>query len=761
MNIKVLSCFVLLGMTAAMFWQPGNSASDQASGLAIPGSASQPAYASVSWVYTGGPLGGLAYDVRMDPRNTSVMYVTDSWAGAFKSTDGGMSWFPINNNLPQAKGPSGDGISVFSLTVDPNNPDRIWAGGQDNNGVYRSDDGGGYWQTLNNGVLESFLSVRGFTVEPGNSDVVYFAAEVRSSEWNGSPLPGAGLDMTKGVVYKSTNAGTSWTRLWFGDNLARYIWIHPQDHNLLYVSTGIFDREAANSDQTIPDPGGVGILRSLNGGGTWEVLDDSNGFDPDELYISSLFMHPLDPLVLVAGSGNDPYTPLMGRKLGGVYITRDGGDTWTEAVDGHNFSAVEICESDPDVWYAGSKSGFFRSDDNGFTWQQVGGLNWGPLDVVAGFPIDLQCDLQDPMRLFANNYGGGNFLSTDGGVTWSVASQGYTGALTHHVAVHPSIATQVYAAARSGFFMSHTGGSSWVGRGYGVAREPEGTLIAIDPSSPSHLLAVTIELSSQVLFSRDGGLSWQASVPPFLPVSNEGVTNLTFLPGLSGRVLAGFGPANCVISGTECADLTGHGLAYSDDGGETWQQTNLTSGNVLSVAWGGEQGEPTLYAVVYDQGLYRSTDFGLTWTLVNANPYPPGVIPSQTMFLKVVAVNPANPQYIYAGYFCGGIAISEDGGQTWVSATAGLPAEAKIMDIVLVPGRPAVAYAGSFDSGVYYTTNGGETWTSLNAGLLNRAVHDLSLTEDGSVLYMASEGAGVFRLGEVTYQLYFPLISRR
>jgi photosystem II stability/assembly factor-like uncharacterized protein len=761
MKLKILSFLVLFGMIAALFWQPGSSASDPAAQIANPGSAPQPAYASASWVYTGGPLGGLGYDVRMDPRNSSVMYVTDSWAGAFKSINGGMSWFPINTNLPPDKGPSADGISVFSLTIDPNNPDRIWAGGQSNNGVYRSDDGGESWQTLTDGVLESFLSVRGFTVEPGNSDVVYFAAEVSSSEWNGSPLPGTGLDMTKGVVYKSTNAGVSWTRLWFGDNLARYIWIHPQDHNLLYVSTGIFDREAANSDQTIPDPGGVGILKSMDGGDTWDVLDDSNGFDPDELSIGSLFMHPLDPLILVAGSGNDAYSALMDRPLGGVYISRDGGDTWSEAVEGHNFSAVEICTSDPNVWYAGAKSGVFRSLDNGLTWQQLAGANWGPPDVVAGFPIDLQCDPQDPLRLFANNYGGGNFLSTDGGETWSVASQGYTGALMRQIDVHPSAPTQVYASGRSGFFRTGTGGSSWEGLGYGPARLPEGTALAVDPSDWTHLLAASDEYAPQILLSWDGGRSWESIPPPFALAEDEAFLDFYFLPSPTGRVLASSGPSECMISSSDCDVLTGHGLIVSDDGGETWQPTNLVNGNVVSVAWGGEGEDLTAYAVVWGQGLFRSNDLGLTWTMINANPYPQGVTPSLTVFLKVVAINPFNLQYLYAGYNYGGIAISEDGGMTWLSAVAGLPAEAQIMDIVLDPERPGVVYAGAYESGIYYSTNGGETWMSLNSGLLTRAVHDLSLTENGSVLYMASEGAGVFRLGEITYQLYLPLITRR
>jgi hypothetical protein len=119
-------------------------------------------------------------------------------------------------------------------------------------GVYRSDNAGVSWNLMVNGISEQFLSVRGFTVEPGNSNVVYMGAEISSSEWNGTPLSGLGLDMTKGVVYKTENAGQSWTRIWIGDNLARYIWIDPGHHNRLFVSTGIFDREAANSDPLGP-----------------------------------------------------------------------------------------------------------------------------------------------------------------------------------------------------------------------------------------------------------------------------------------------------------------------------------------------------------------------------------------------------------------------------------------------------------------------------------------------------------------------------
>ena len=72
-------------------------------------------------------------------------------------------------------------------------------------------------------------------------------------------MTGIGFDLTKGVIYKTRDGGKNWSRIWYGDNLARYIWIHPDDHNRLFASTGIFYCEAANSDPDNLEPGGVGI----------------------------------------------------------------------------------------------------------------------------------------------------------------------------------------------------------------------------------------------------------------------------------------------------------------------------------------------------------------------------------------------------------------------------------------------------------------------------------------------------------------------
>ena len=146
-------------------------------------------------------------------------------------------------------------------------------------------------------------------MEPGNSNVVYAAGELNSFAWAGREAPGREFDRTRGVVYKSTDAGMNWTAIWRGDNLARYVLIDPANRNTLYVSTGIFDREAANSDPATNTAGGAGVLKSTDGGRTWNPIN--NGFR--NLYVGSIFMHPRNSQILLAGTGNNSYPAGAGR----------------------------------------------------------------------------------------------------------------------------------------------------------------------------------------------------------------------------------------------------------------------------------------------------------------------------------------------------------------------------------------------------------------------------------------------------------------
>ena len=178
----------------------------------------------------------------------------------------------------------------------------------------------------------------------------------------------------------------SWNVIWRGDNLARYILIHPNT-NILYLSTGIFDREAANSDWKAKFAGGEGVLKSIDGGENWSSIN--NGLD--NLYIGTLAMHPSNPEILLAGAGNHSYD-----EGSGIYLSTNGGKTWEPvAGKGHVISAVGFSHSSPFIGYAAGEIAFYSSMPNNFEiWENYYnediGYSWGPKGIKSGIPIDIE-----------------------------------------------------------------------------------------------------------------------------------------------------------------------------------------------------------------------------------------------------------------------------------------------------------------------------------------------------------------------------------
>ncbi len=680
---------------------------------------------TLRWVRTGGPLGGLGYDVRMRPGDPDTMLVTDAYAGVFSSTDGGSTWEPSNEGITVRTGPSGDGIPVFCLTIDPHDPNVVWAGAQFKRGIFRSDDGGRTWAEMDDGVVEAEgITFRGFTVDPKDPNTVYAAAELSSWARGGEPRNGREFDMTSGVVYRTTDRGRSWSAAWRGDNLARYVWVDPTDTGVVYVSTGIFDREAANSDPQAGFPGGVGVIKSIDGGASWSTANTGLA----NLYVGSLFMHPHDPSVLLAGTGSVQY--YAGN---GVYLTTDGAASWTHTLAGENIHSVEFALSDPDIAYAAGDANVYRSVDGGRTWiEMTDGEGWGPSGVRAGFPIDLQVDPRDPDRVFVNNYGGGNFVSRDGGRSWQVASTGYTGAQARGIAVDPEAPARVYAAARSGMFVSEDGGTSWTG----LSTPPEFVLewnaVAVDPADPRHLLAGN-NWDAVFLESTDGAETWRRRgadlAGPF------GARVFAFAPSDPRIVYAGTG--GYVSAGSWANDQAGAGIWLSGDGGATWRKApdeRSVDANVADIAV--HPHDPArAVAAASDRGLLRTDDGGETWPSIGTS------LPSKPLS---IAYHPEEPDVMLVGLEFGAVFRSDDGGETWRRSSAGLNPEAVVTDIVF--GSRGDVYLADLMSGVYRSSDAGETWTALDEGLRTRAVNALGMSGDGLHLYAATDGEGVFRL---------------
>jgi len=192
-----------------------------------------------------------AADLVMDPSNSETLFAA-LWAarvapwevrsgesftipgsGLYKSTDGGTTWRPITKGLPGAD----DGLARIGIAIAPSNPKRMYLTAEAKKkgaGVYRSDDAGESWQSVNSDhrIGGRGPGAMGIAVAPGNPDTIYVA---NTTTW------------------KSTDGGRTfmgWKGAPGGDDYQR-IWISSENPRIIALS----------SDQ--------GAVISVNGGETW------------------------------------------------------------------------------------------------------------------------------------------------------------------------------------------------------------------------------------------------------------------------------------------------------------------------------------------------------------------------------------------------------------------------------------------------------------------------------------------------------------
>src|SRR6266849_3061021 len=480
----------------------------------------------------GGLFGADVRALIVDPSDPDTYYLGTTGGEVYLSNDGARTWHNAFNGTPFP------GYVVDNLVIDRFG--RLWAAcwGLWGGGVVAvSDDHGRSWIRRDAG-LEDF-SVRAIAVDPRDADFVIVGG-----------LTG---------VYRSTNAGSTWTRISDQENVES-VAIDPRTSDRIYVGTW---RQGIRTD---------------DGGATWKAINNGMVLDTD---MFSILVHPDDP------------DNLWVSTCGWVYNTANRGENWTRYRDGFNNRRIHDIEIDPcdrDTLYAGSVAGLYRSEDSRRTWYVVSdeGL---VVNSIAMHP-------QRPNRIVLGIEGDGVYVSEDRARTFTRSSDGLYNLRITSITPDPVLKDRAYASvvsggASSGIYRTDDAGSTWTKMS--TTRLPEVLTVAIaeKTDAETRFLAGT----EKGFFWSTDGVEWTQAAPVNSPVRVDKVLRFNRL-----RYFA----------------ATSEGVFTSRDAGKSWYRLAGSSNRTVDIAVGSLGLHSVLFALTETSGLMIFD--GENWGMISDAP---------------------------------------------------------------------------------------------------------------------------------------------
>jgi photosystem II stability/assembly factor-like uncharacterized protein len=681
-------------------------------------------------------------------------------------------------------GPFRGGRSKAVVGV-PSQPNVFYIG-VNNGGVWKTTDAGRTWTPIFDDQPTG--SIGDIAVSPSDPNIVYVAS--------GEGLQRPDLSTGDGV-YKSTDAGKTWTHLSAlrdGQQLPRVI-VDPKDPNRLFVAV-LGHPYGPNAER--------GLYRSTDGGRTFEKVlsrDENTGasdveFDPSNpsIVYAALWEARQGPWENAAWSGTS----------GGIFKSTDGGTTWRPLTrglpeEGVVQADVAVAPANPSRLYASVASpravSIYRSDDGGENWTRAttdnrpaGRIGGGDLPVPTVDPANADIVYMASTVMWQ---------STDGGKTWTGFRGAPGGDDYQRVWINPTNPSIIATASDQGAVITVNGGASWSS----WYNQPTAQLyhVAADNSFPYRLCSGQQESGSACVASR--GDDGQVTVREWHPVGVEEygyaapdpldpdlvyggkitrfdrrtgqVTNIHPLPGRRTDYRA-VRTQPVVFSPVDPHVLyfAANKIWKTANGGRSWQQI---SPDLTRKTWEippsvgkyrtAETAQPTQRGVIYavgpsyldvnriwagtDDGLIHVTsDGGLHWKDVT----PPDLKPWAKV--SIVDAGRFDVQTAYAAIntfrldeLRPHIYRTHDGGATWTHITTGIPDGATVNVVREDPKRKGLLFAGT-EREVYVSFDDGDHWRSLRLNMAASSVRDLIVKDDD--LAVATHGRGFWILDDIT-----------
>lgn len=541
--------------------------------------------------------------------------------------------------------------------------------------------------------------------------------------WVGSPAGG---------LWKSVDGGSNWTTN--TDNLpvigVSHIAINPNNNQIMYIVTG---------DAYATDTYSIGILKSINGGATWDTTGLSYTINQTQT-VNKVIINPnfTDSLYAVTNSN--------------ILVSSDAGITWQSVGPVGRWRDIEFKPDNPNVIYAAKQSSggssVYRSNDGGANWNIIdsgmSGSRYRPLICVTPANPNVVYAL-----FSASDYSFyGLYKSSDAGDTWTMQSD----------------SPNILGRDTDG---SSSGGQAWYDLSLGVATNNEDLVYVgginlwrsddggvnwdIDASSGNgsnysymHVDQHALEFNphTHVAYAgNDGGFyKYMTSLNTWVDISDGLEISQFYNLGLSqsnpNRLVAGAQDNGTEMltnttweaimggDGMECAiDLYDDDIIYAEyqygglrksyNGGNDWD-------NIKPVSYDGGWNTPyeihpinnNLIVAGYDE-VYRSTTAGSVWDSISYN-----VSNGQT--IRSIALAPSDEDYIYAASYSR-IKVTKDAGQNWISIKPGLP-NYNITDITVSTENADRAWVTFSDYNnihkVYETNDAGNSWANISGNNL-------------------------------------------
>ncbi len=693
--------------------------------------------------------------IAIDPHDANHWLIGVGNGGVWESVDGGTSWLPITDTAPT--------LATGAIAFAPSNPQIIYVGtGESPGGIgfvqvglgmLKSSDGGRTWSLL---AASTFArgSVKRIRVHPADANVL-LAATSRG---------GFGKDSREGApspplfgIHQSFDGGVSWVRTLAGQ--ASALEVDPTNFNNLYAAIG--DQRGGRPGEA---PGSVvnGLYRSTNGGGAWTRIEGPWGTSQSPALETTgrieLALSPSSPNVLYASIQVPPNGGTSSTGLLGLYRTDNAWSptpAWIQVPTlgtpvgdycspkcGYTH-AIVVDPADPATLYAGgAERGFWRCASCGSS------PSWTNATATAPVHSDLHDWAFAGGRLIAGT-DGGVWSTTNAGQSWQNHNHGLSTAMFYSAALHPTDRQFMIGGIRD--FQASVAGPN---RRWSILRqvatwewgEAEVAMSAANPTT-HWMLAWLFGVISR---TTDGG---QTGIPADAGIDKAGAAFVApvrkcpsdddiFVTGTNRpwRTTNFFsatppswtpnGPAHPYpFPNALDAPGTIHAIGFAP-----------TEPGCLTYAYGNRGGE-----------VYLTRDGGTTWTNLD----PTRTLPARP--INSIAFDPTSAAIAYAAVSSFNDATPTRPGHVFktVNALAASPiwtdvspaADVPFNVVAIDPRNPQLLYAGS-DRGLWQSTDGGATWAKqgLDVGIPNAAVFDIQINPATDSTVAFTYGRGAYRL---------------